>query len=263
MLINSPFTESQTSTITWLEFRTNRDNELLKPIYRDTGQKPERMRRQIFHYETKQTYYIHQQDCLLEEQYPLVQAQAELEYNCYFYASILGLNLPEIKASSFYQDAESNIAHMVLATQEVPGTRLADLLEDKSIAEPLKRELAHQAAWDATKITLGYGDNDRKPKNMIISNPFTKECACHHVDFEYAMSADYLNLIENWFTEDMPREFGREIRFDRQAVMDMVLDLLNRVQGLPMGDFRNRIVNNLNQAVVVIKTHKSLTGVLL
>ena len=263
MLINSPFLEPQNSTITWQEFTTNRDNEILKPIYRDTGQKPERMRRQIFHYETRQTYYIHQQDCLLDERYPLVQAQAELEYNCYLYAPILGLNLPEIKELSLYRDAELNIAHMVLATQEVPGTRLADILQDETVAESLRKELAHQAAWDATKITLGYGDNDRKPKNMIVSNPFTQECECHHVDFEYAMSAGYSSLIDNWFTEDMPREFGREIRFSRQAVMDMVLDLLNRVQCLPIGDFKNRIIQNLNQAIPLIKTHLSLTGPIL
>ncbi|MDQ4142093.1 MAG: hypothetical protein M3142_16440, partial [Bacteroidota bacterium] len=83
---------------------------------------------------------------------------------------------------------------------------------------------------------------------------------CHHVDFEYAMSADYVSLIDNWFTEDMPREFGREIRFSRLAVMDMVLDLLNRVQGLPIGDFKNKIIQNLNQAIPLIKTHPSLTG---
>ena len=256
----SPFTEPKNSTITWQEFRTNRDNEILKPIYRDTGQKPDRMRRQIFHYEMKQTYYIHQQDCLLDEHYPLVQAQAELEYNCYLYAPILGLNLPGIKALSFYRDAELNIAHMVLATQEVPGTRLADILQNETVAAPCRKELAQQAAWDATKITLGYGDNDRKPKNMIVSNPFTPDSECHHVDFEYAMSADYLSLIDNWFREDMPREFGREIRFGWRAVMAMVLDLLNRVQGLPLGDFKNRIIQNLNQAIPLIKTHPSLTG---
>ena len=260
MFINSPFTEPQNSTITWLEFRTNRDNAILKPLYRDTGQKPERMRRQIFHYETKQTYYIHQQDCLLDERYPLVQAQAELEYNCYLYAPILGLNLPEITALSFYQDAELNIAHMVLATQEVPGIRLLDFLQDETVAEFLRKEVAQQAAWDATKITLGYGDNDRKPKNMIVSNPFTKDCQCHHVDFEYAMSADYGSLIDNWFTEDMPREFGREIQFSRPAVMEMILDLSNRVQCLPGGDFKNRIIQNLNQAIAIIKTHPALTG---
>ncbi|RNI24039.1 hypothetical protein [Rufibacter latericius] len=260
MPINSPFIETKNSTFTWQEFRTIRDSEILKPLYRDTGQKPERMRRQIFHYETKQTYYIHQQDCLLDEHYPLVQAQAELEYNCYLYAPILGLNLPEINALSFYQDAELNIAHMVLGTQEVPGTRLADILQDETVAGSLRKELAHQAAWDATRITLGYGDNDRKPKNMIVSNPFTKESECHHVDFEYAMSADYVSLVDNWFTEDMPREFGREIRFSRQAVMDMVLDLSNRVQCLPIGDFRNKIIQNLNQAIPLVKAHPFLTG---
>ncbi|QMU27097.1 hypothetical protein [Adhaeribacter radiodurans] len=263
MLLNSPFTEPHNSTTTWQEFRTNRDNEILKPLYRDTGQKPERMRRQIFHYETKQMYYIHQQDSLLDEHYPLVQAQAELEYNCYLYASILGLNLPEIKALSFYQDAELHIAHMVLATQEVPGTRLADILPDETIPACLRKELAHQAAWDATKITISYGDNDRKPKNMIVTNPFTHDCQCHHVDFEYAMSADYVSLIDNWFSEDMPREFGRDICLSRSAVMELVLDLLNRVPGLPLGDFRNRIIQNLNQAIAVIKTHPSLMGTIL
>ena len=260
MFINSPFTETQNNTITWQEFRTNRDNETLKPVYRDTGQKPDRMRRQIFHYETKQMYFIHQQDCLLDERYPQVHAQAELEYNCYLFAPILGLNLPEVKALSLYRETEVNIAHMVLATQEVPGTRLSDILQDDSITEASQKKLMRQAAWDATKITLGYGDNDRKPKNMIISNPFTRNAECHHVDFEYAMSADYLNLIDTWFTEDMPREFGREIKFRRKAVMDMVLDLLNRVQGLPIGDFKNRIIENLNEAIPLIKKHTSLTG---
>ncbi|QNF31189.1 hypothetical protein HUW51_00080 (plasmid) [Adhaeribacter swui] len=259
MLINSPFTEPHNSTITWQEFRTNQDNQLLKPLFRDTGQKPERMRRQIFHYETTQTYYIHQQDSLLDEHYPLVQAQAELEYYCYLYAPILGLNLPEIKALSFYQDAELNIAHMLLGTQEVPGSRLVDLLQDETVTASLRKELAHQAAWDATKITLGYGDNDRKPKNMIVSHPFTPDCQYHHVDFEYAMSADYVSLIDNWFSEDMPREFGREIRFSRSAVMEMVLDLLHRMPGLPLSDFRNRIVQNLNQAIALIQTHPALT----
>lgn len=260
MLLNPFPTEQFTATHVWQEFLAYKKDEFLKPVYRDTGEKPDRMRRQIFHSSFNQTYYIHQRDSRLDENYEDTFMQAKKEYFCYLHAATLGLNLPDQVALGFHQEDESDIVHMVLSNQEVAGTRLKEVLEDISLDEQQRKELGVLAAYDATRITLCYADNDRKPKNMIVSDPFTENCRFYHVDFEYTMQENYVPLIDTWFSEDVTREFGEDIKLDRLAVYDMVVELLEKAQHLPDEDFKRQVIRNLNQCIPLIKTHHALHG---
>ena len=260
MYLNAFVSDHLNASNIWQEFQTYKKEEILKPIYRDTGQKPDRMRRQIFHSSLNQTYYIHQKDNRLDEKYKEIYIQAQKEYYCYLHAATLGLNLPEKVALGFYHDSQLDIVHMVLSNQEVKGTRLKEVLEDKTIEETKRKDLSLLAAFDATKITLCYADNDRKPKNMIVSDPFTENYKFHHVDFEYTMQEDYAPLIDTWFSEDITREFGEDIMLNRNDIFDMSIELLNKAQNLPYDDFRLQIISNLEQSLPVIKSHHTLYG---
>ena len=98
MLLNSFYSDHSHASNVWQEFVSYQKDEILKPIYRDTGQKPDRMRRQIFHSSFNNTYYIHQRDNRLDEKYDHTFSQAQKEYYCYLHAATLGLNLPEAAA---------------------------------------------------------------------------------------------------------------------------------------------------------------------
>lgn len=260
MFLNAFISDNLSASNVWQEFQTYKKEEILQPIFRDTGQKPDRMRRQIFHSSLNQTYYIHQKDNHSDEKYKDIYIQAQKEYYCYLHAATLGLNLPEKVALGFYHDSQSDIIHMVLSNKEVNGTRLKEILEDNTIADQKRKDLGSLAAFDATKITLCYADNDRKPKNMIVSDPFTENCKFHHVDFEYTMQEDYTPLVDTWFSEDITREFGSDIVLNRNDIFNMSLELLNKAQNLPYDGFRLQIISNLEQSLEVIKTHHALYG---
>ena len=260
MLLNSFYSDHSHASNVWQEFISYQKDEILKPIYRDTGQKPDRMRRQIFHSSFNQTYYIHQRDNRLDEKYDHTFSQAQKEYYCYLHAATLGLNLPERVALGFHHDNQSDIVHMVLSNQELNGTRLKEILEDLTVEEQIRKDLGAMAAYDATKITLCYADNDRKPKNMIVSDPFTENCRFYHVDFEYTMQEDYAPLIDTWFSEDITREFGQDIVLNRMDVFDSSLELLKKAQDLPEDDFKRQVISNLHQSLPVIKSHYGLYG---
>ena len=260
MLLNTSYSAHFHATNVWQEFLTYQKDEILKPIYRDTGEKPDRMRRQIFHSSLNQTYYIHQKDNRLDEKYNDVFIQAQKEYCCYLHANTLGLNLPKKVELGFYHDHQEEIMHMVLSNQEVSGTRLKEVLEDMTIEEQMRKELASLAAFDATKITLCYADNDRKPKNMIAADPFTENCKFYHVDFEYTMQEDYIPLVNTWFAEDITREFGADIVLNRNDVFDMSVELLKKAEDLPEDDFKRQIISNLHQSLPLIKSHHALSG---
>jgi len=259
MFLSASFSDNFHASNVWQEFQSFKKDEILKPIYRDTGQKPDRMRRQIFHSSLNQTYYIYQKDNRLDEKYNDILIQAQKEYCCYFHAATLGLNLPEKVELGFHQD-QLDIVHMVLSNQEVNGTRLKEVLEDLSIDEQVRKNLGAMAAYDATKITLCYADNDRKPKNMIVTDPFTENCTFYHVDFEYTMQENYIPLVDTWFSEDVTREFGLEIVLNRSEVYDMSIQMLGKAQNLPEDDFKRQVINNLNQSLPLIKSHHALAG---
>jgi len=260
MLLNTSYSEHFHGSHVWQEFLAYQKDEILKPIYRDTGQKPDRMRRQIFHSSSNQTYYIHQRDNRLDEKYDDTVIQAKKEYLCYLHASTLGLNLPKQVALGFHLDNQSDIAHMVLSNQEVNGTCLKNILEDLSFDEQARKDLGALAAYDATRITLCYADNDRKPKNMIVSDPFMENCRFSHVDFEYTMQENYEPLIDMWFSEDVTREFGADIVLNRIDIFDMSMELLNKAQDLPDDDFKYQVIRNLQRSLPVIKSHPALYG---
>lgn len=221
------------------------------------------MRRQIFHSSINHTYYIHQKDNRLDEKYQDVYIQAQKEYCCYLHATTLGLNLPKKVALGFHHDNLSDIVHMVLSNQEVNGIRLKEVLEDTTIEEGQRNKLRSLAAFDATKITLCYADNDRKPKNMIAADPFTDNVKFYHVDFEYTMQENYAPLIDTWFSEDVGREFGEDIVLFRNDIFDMSMELLDKAQHLPDDDFKCQVIRNLHQSLPVIKTHHALHGPIL
>jgi hypothetical protein len=260
MFFNTLPTEHFVASPVWQEFITYQKDEILKPVFRDTGEKPDRMRRQIFHSSFNQTYYIHQKDNRLDEKYFDTFNQAKKEYYCYLHAATLGLNLPAKVALGFHQDDQSDIVHMVLSNQEVSGTRLKEVLEDQTVDEQLRKDLGAMAAYDATKITLCYADNDRKPKNMIVSDPFTENCRFYHVDFEYTMQDDYVPLVDTWFSEDVTREFGEDIVLNRMIIFDTSIELLVKAENLPDDDFKRQVIRNLNQSLTVIKSHHALQG---
>jgi hypothetical protein len=260
MSTNTSFSDHFYSSSIWQEFISYQKDEVLKPIYRDTGQKPDRMRRQIFHSSLTQTYYIHQKDNRQDAKYYETLMQAKKEYYCYLHAATLGLNLPKKVALGFHHDPQSDIIHMILSNQEVGGTRLKEVLEDVTIDDQLRNNLGTLAAYDATKITICYADNDRKPKNMIVSDPFTENCRFYHVDFEYTMQENYAPLIDTWFSDDVTREFGQDIILNRETVFDMAIELLNKAQDLPDDEFKQQVISNLHQSLPVIKSHAALYG---
>ncbi len=244
----------------WLKFQSHCTEDILQAVPRDTGNKPDRMRRQLFRSQQLETYFIYQQDDMSHGNFDYIQEQAQIEYNCYLYAPMLGLNLPEQPIFGIYKDFSNNKSHMILANTYAKGQCLRDVMGNSAFDATQRDKLAQSAAYDATRVILAYGDNDRKPKNMIVDAPFTEQRKFSHVDFEYAMRDSYLTLIDNWFRYDAKQEFSEDLVLNRADIFAEAQQLLVCAEMLPVNSFTAKVVSNLKQAIPIVSQHSGLEG---
>lgn len=167
------------------------------------------------------------------------------EFSCYKYGDKIGFDMPE-KVSlatkfSHEKDSENNIRlkfESGLAVSEVKGITVEEYLNDRKIDPAEKARLRERAQIESLAAGLVFGEYDRNPSNMILSDN-----KLVNIDFEYACRSTPREINEEWefvYGEVTPITILKPVQ-SRLQLAEMLLENAQEIQGYPKNTLQKNI----------------------